>query len=108
MIQVRGAYMEKPVKVERYGQEVWETPAMDMLRKEHCMCLNCARMKPGEKENCKIAQKFYKICKKYGNAFMLTRCNSWLPIPLNIKTEDKVNKDVIEEDDSWEHTGVGA
>lgn len=69
--------MEAPVKVERYGQEVWETKKMSGLRKEHCMCYHCGSMKPGEVDHCQIAQAFYEICKKHGNAFILTRCGSW-------------------------------
>lgn len=75
--------MEEPKLVYKYGKSVWETPAMDILRKEHCMCLHCGKMKPGEEDHCKIAQSFYKICKKQryanGNAFILTRCDSWEP-----------------------------
>ena len=102
--------METPKRVERYGQEVWETPAMDMLRKEHCMCLNCGWCKPGEKDHCKIAQKFYKICKKYGNAFILTRCISWIPKEIKSdKSEVKEDNTVSDDNDLWEdYTGVGA
>lgn len=69
--------MEVPVKVFRYGQYVWETQAMDELRRNNCMCHHCDLMKPGEKDHCVIAAQFYEICKKYGTAFILTRCNSW-------------------------------
>lgn len=72
-----GKFMEEPVKVERYGKMVWETPAMDAQRKYHCMCLNCGKMKPGKDDHCKIASAFYEICKEHGNAFILTRCDSW-------------------------------
>ena len=47
--------MEKPIKVERYKQWVWETPTMDSKRREHCMCHHCAKMKPGQPDHCKIA-----------------------------------------------------
>ena len=69
--------MEDPVQVTRYDKEVWCTPAMDMLRKEHCLCLHCAKMKPGQEDHCKIATEFYEICKQHGNAFMMTRCEKW-------------------------------
>jgi len=70
--------MEKPVKVKRYDVETWEITDMDALRNEHCMCHHCGRMKPGEPDHCKIAQSFYEICKKHGNAFILTRCADWI------------------------------
>ena len=69
--------MEDPVKVTRYGKEVFETPIMDYRRRDHCMCLHCSRMKPGEPNHCEIAAKFYEICKAHGNAFILTRCEAW-------------------------------
>lgn len=52
---------------------------MDLLRKEHCMCLHCGRMKPGEPDHCQIAQSFFEICKQHGNAFIMTRCGPWEP-----------------------------
>lgn len=69
--------MEIPKKVERYGKEVFETEAMDILRREHCMCLHCGNMNPGQPGHCKIATSFYEICKQHGSAFIMTRCDSW-------------------------------
>ena len=69
--------MQEPEKVEKYGQEVWETSVFDSLRNDHCMCHHCGKMKPGEPDHCKIAQKFYEICREHGNAFILTRCKDW-------------------------------
>lgn len=69
--------MEKPVLTEHYGIKVWETPTMDAQRREHCMCHHCANMKPGQPNHCQIAAAFYKICQEHGNAFILTRCDSW-------------------------------
>lgn len=70
--------MEKPVQVERYGQNVWEISEMDKIRKEHCMCHHCGKINiPTGEGKCEIAQKFYEICKQYGNAFILTRCMEW-------------------------------
>lgn len=36
-----------PVRVERYGRMVYEDTAMDFLRKTWCLCLRCAKMRPG-------------------------------------------------------------
>lgn len=71
--------MEEPIKVERFGKEVWETPYMDGMRKYSCLCLHCENMKPGEPDHCPAAAAFYEICKKYGNAFVMTRCSIWKP-----------------------------
>ena len=72
--------MEQPQKVERYSTKTWETPAMDTLRREHCMCLHCLKMKPGEPDHCPVAQKLYEVCKNNGMAFMVTRCKHWKEI----------------------------
>ena len=69
--------MNTPMKVERYGKTVWENTIMDAMRKENCMCLHCANMKPGKPDHCQIAAAFYVICKAHGCAFILTRCDSW-------------------------------
>ena len=71
--------METPIQVERYGKTVWETPFMESQRKEHCMCLHCKKMDPGMEDHCKIAAAFFEICKEHGNAFILTRCESYRP-----------------------------
>ncbi len=72
--------MEQPIRITRYGVEVWETPAMDAIRRENCMCHHCSRMNPDKPDHCEIAQSFYEICKQHGNALILTRCDSWVPL----------------------------
>jgi len=72
--------MEEPKREFRYGKWIWETPAMDMLRKEHCMCLHCLNLKiipHGASDNCPMADAFYEICKNHGNTFIMTRCENW-------------------------------
>jgi hypothetical protein len=67
----------QPISVLRHGQQVWENPTVEAIRREECLCLNCARMKPGEPDHCPIARRFYEICKVHGTAFALSRCDSW-------------------------------
>ena len=71
--------MENPRIVERYGMAVWELPEMDKIRKDNCLCLHCGNLKPNQPDNCKIAQAIYEnFCKVNGNAFIMTRCNTWV------------------------------
>ena len=65
------------IQIERYGCLVWEDEAADALRKERCLCLNCAKCKPGEKDHCPIAARLYEVCKKDNVALMVTRCAEW-------------------------------
>lgn len=71
--------MEKPTRVERYGKQVWECTYMDLIRKDMCMCLDCGKFKPGQPDHCPIATDLFEVCKKHGNAFMMTRCPIWEP-----------------------------
>ena len=72
--------METPVLTERHGQKTWETPGMDLLRREHCLCLHCLSLKPNQPENCKIAQQLFDLAQKNGLAMILTRCMYWSEI----------------------------
>lgn len=64
---------------EHYGRNVWTNRLMDEARREHCLCLNCARMKPGEPDHCEIAQDLYAVSKTHDTAMMITRCPDWTP-----------------------------
>lgn len=63
--------------VQRYNKAVWENEEFEEKRRDNCMCLHCDKMKPDSVDHCKIAQKFFEICKEYGCAFILTRCSEW-------------------------------
>jgi hypothetical protein len=69
--------------IERYGKQVWENALFEDQRRGNCMCHQCKRMKPGEPDHCQIASKFYEICKDHGCAFILTRCEDWVPVACN-------------------------
>jgi hypothetical protein len=69
--------MEEPKQVTRFNQRVWETPAMDILRREHCMCLHCKHLTRISGKNCDIAEYIYTMCEQHGNAFIMTRCDTW-------------------------------
>ena len=62
----------RPEQVERHGMLVWENGTAEAVRKEECLCLHCASMRPGSQEHCPIAQEFYEICKVYGTALGLS------------------------------------
>jgi len=66
-------------RVEKYGQMVWENEKFEDQRDGNCLCHQCGRIniKTGE-GHCEAAQAFYKTCKEYGCAFILTRCRDWI------------------------------
>jgi len=59
-------------KVEKYGQEVFEHEQMDLLRRDHCLCLNCKKM-----SYCNVAQVLFYVCVKSNMAMAITRCPDW-------------------------------
>ena len=59
-------------KQEHYGSDVWTNVAMDDLRKQHCLCLNCNGIR-----ECGVANSLYEICKEENLAVCVTRCPSW-------------------------------
>ena len=71
--------MDKPVKVISHGKEAWAHPLMDNLRQRECLCLNCANLKPGQPDNCQIAQSYFAGCVKENVALAVTRCPLWKP-----------------------------
>lgn len=66
--------MSKDVKrVERHGGEAWEHTEMDALRKDKCLCLNCAHLEEG----CDPASSLYAVCREDNIALAVTRCPYW-------------------------------
>jgi hypothetical protein len=64
-------------RIERYGKMVWENEEFEDQRKGNCLCHQCSKMKPGDEDHCKVASKFYEVCKEHGCAFILTRCEDY-------------------------------
>ena len=56
-----------PIVVEHYnhhGVEVAVQPGLRGKHREHCLCWHCARLKPGQSDNCEVAQALYVHCVK--------------------------------------------
>lgn len=70
---------KQPKKEIYYGQKVWVNPTTESIRKEECLCLNCGSLKPGQSDNCPIAQSLYEVCVDRNVAIAITRCPVWKP-----------------------------
>lgn len=66
--------------VEKYGKTVWQNGWLESHRRTQCICLQCARMHPGEAHHCNLAQRFFDLCKQGGCAFLMSRCAFWIPL----------------------------
>lgn len=60
-----------------YNEEVYFNPIMDELRKQQCLCLNCASMTEDKKTNCSKANALYELCVTNNMAMMVTRCKEF-------------------------------
>lgn len=68
-----------PYQAEKHGRLVWISPVLEEQRHGECLCLNCARLKPGSLDNCPIAQSLFNICTGHDVATPVTRCPHWQP-----------------------------
>ncbi len=66
-----------PRQEEHYGHVVWVSPLLEEIRREECLCWNCSRLKPGQPDNCSIAESLYGICVRENVATPVTRCPKW-------------------------------
>jgi hypothetical protein len=64
---------EKIEKMVAYDREVFADVEMDGLRRERCLCLNCAKMGP----NCHNSQILYHMAVQNNMAMMITRCRDY-------------------------------
>jgi len=78
LIILRRLIIKKQLKKElHYGHEVWVNKTTEKLRRSECLCLNCNNLKPGQSNNCQVAQSLYGICLKENIAMIITRCPNW-------------------------------
>jgi len=64
--------VEQPKLVTAHGEKVWANEKMDALRREECLCANCASF-----EDCFAAKVLYFTCVHAGIALAVTRCRNW-------------------------------
>jgi hypothetical protein len=76
--------MQDPIRVNRYGFEVWENPRSDAVRKEECLCAHCRFMgstcpvrTDTEDREAPVCAQLFEICLTTGMAMCITRCPKW-------------------------------
>ena len=62
-----------PYPAEGHPDTVIVNTEMDEVRRTDCLCVNCGSGYKGTKE-CPAGPEFFEVCKKYDNAFAMTRC----------------------------------
>ena len=62
-------------KYEHHGTEVSVQSHLKGKHREHCLCFqNCKHFKPGEKDNCEIANTNFETCVKYNVTLPVWEC----------------------------------
>lgn len=70
--------MDEYAEVERYEHHGREVTVLSAIKGEHrslCLCWQgCAKFKPGEPDNCPIAQSLYALCVEHGLTTPVGEC----------------------------------
>lgn len=71
--------MEHPnPKIEKYVHHGCEVNVVSVVKgqhRSHCLCfLRCKHFKPGEKDNCEIAEATYQNCVKFNTVTPVYEC----------------------------------
>lgn len=64
---------------EHHGRMVWVQSDLKGKHRDHCLCWNCDKLKPGQPDNCPIAQKLYAICVEHGTVNPVYECPEFQP-----------------------------
>lgn len=52
------------VQYDHHGTRVWVRDALKGQHRSHCLCYSCTKFKPGQPDNCPLAQGLYDLCVK--------------------------------------------
>lgn len=91
--------MKNPAQqVESHGKKIWLNELMDYLRRTECLCLNCARLKPCQPDNCAHAQSLFdNYCKPIGLKFAITGCPDFVTKPYTLPKDESDMPDLTKE-----------
>jgi hypothetical protein len=68
--------------IERYVHHGLEVSVLSHVRGKHrdsCLCFaNCANFKPGQADNCEIAEENFAMCKKHGLVTPVFECPKYV------------------------------
>ncbi len=70
------------VAVERRradGLDVAASTALEAVREDQCLCLNCQKYCPGKRQQCYLAEAMSRVSRRSGLALVTCRCPEWEP-----------------------------
>lgn len=62
------------IQYKHHGRDVWVNLGLQQLHRAYCLCWRCKKFKPGEEDNCPIAQDTYENCVKHGTVTPMWEC----------------------------------
>lgn len=71
--------MQQTEQYEHHGRQVHVISALKGKHREHCLCFQCDRFKPGEDDHCPIARLNYQMCVDHGLVSPVYECASYEP-----------------------------
>lgn len=69
------------VQYFHHGVRVWSHKLWVGQHKEHCMCYQCAKFKPGHEDNCPIAKLIYALDVEYSLVTPVFECKEFVRKP---------------------------
>lgn len=70
--------MSKIIKRKKHNKELSVQENLDNKHRDYCLCWQgCIHFKPGEKDNCPIAQALFEFDKKYGVTTPVWECETF-------------------------------
>jgi len=71
--------MNKVEQYEHHGESVYVISELKGQHRKNCLCFNgCLKFKPGEPDNCPIAQAVYENCVKYNITTPMYECPKFI------------------------------
>jgi|GEM_PF-1019759 len=66
-------------KYEHHGAMVWVRTDLKGLHRQHCLCFApCAKFKPGQDDNCLLAQENYEMCVRHNMTLPVWECPEFI------------------------------
>ncbi len=69
------------MQIEKYvhhGAEVSVRADLKGKHREHCLCYSCGKFKPGEADNCEIANAVYANCVQFNIVTPMWECPKYV------------------------------
>lgn len=67
----------KTEKYEHHGVTVSVISELKGKHRQHCLCYSCAHFRPGQLNNCPIAQTVFETCKMYDLVTPVYECHEY-------------------------------